>query len=408
MLLFRFAWRNIWRHPKRTILTSLALALTTFLLVFLLAFQVGTYDTMKQQSLRLLDGYAQWQQPDYLEKPTLSRHFALSPDLVSDLTQLQQHYPQLHWAAKAEAYGLLSFGEHNMAGMLLAVDPLREPTLTRLQDKIQQGRYLQPSDQNQILLGQTLAQRLGIELGEMLAVLSTDVNGSVVADFWQVVGMFDSGLEPMDRQLVVVPLAYFQSLFAMEQAVHKVAFLMPHLSQIEAIEPELQALAQRHQLVLRDGRDLQPGLYNGIDLDFFSAMIWYLALLLIVLLIVVNTLLMSLLEREREFGLLLSLGVSPAQLWGLVALETQWVLGIGLTLGSLLGVGLSLYFMQTGITIPGTEEIYAEFGLEATLYPALTMFAVGFAPLVLWSGITLLNSLLSLRLLRLKPLADRG
>lgn len=407
MFLWQMAWRNLWRYPKRTALTTSALAITTFTLVFLLSFQLGVYDTMKQQGLRLMDGLAQIQAPEYQQKPNIRRSFELTDALIQSLTLASKQHPDLLWTARAQNFGLLSLEGFNSPGLVLAVNPKTEPQLTHLHQKMVAGRYLQADDANQILLGKALAEQLHAQLGDVVQILSSDRHGSVAADLLEVVGIFDSGIKELDRQLMLMPLSYFQTLFAMPNQVHQVSLVMPKLSQIDAISPQLQQLAQQHNLVFLDGRALQPGLYNGIDLDFYNGMVWYVAILMIVVLILLNTLLMSLLEREREFGLMLSIGLSRGQLAKLVAIETQLTLLLGIGLGVMIGMALVQYYTSVGLTIPGTEELYAEYGLSATLYPALSWFSVLFAPAVLWGGGVMMGAVMTLRLYRLTPLSGR-
>lgn len=407
MFLLRLAWRNVWRYPKRTLLTAFALMVTTLSLVFLLSFQIGVYETMKQQTLKLLDGYAQIQQAEFLDTPSIRKHFAVSAELTAGLDELKQTYPSLIWGFRAQSFGLFSYEHQNAAGLVLGVEPAKELQLSSLPNRIVQGRYLMPHDQNHVVMGVALAEQLGIGLGDELQMIAQDAQGSVAADLMTVVGLLDTGMDELNRQLVMMPLAYFQTLFSMPQKAHQLVLEMDSLANIERISPHLAKLASDEGLVLRDWKRLQPGLYHGIQLDFYSGLIWYIAILVIVVLILLNTLLMSILEREREFGLMLSLGMSHRQLNGLVQLEIQLTLMLGILLGLALGTCLALYFQKVGINLPGTEELFAQFGLSSTLYPTLSPFALSFAPLALWGGSVLMGLYILFKLSRLTPLSGR-
>lgn len=407
MFLMQMAWRNLWRYPKRTLLTAFALMMTTLALVFLLSFQIGVYETMKQQTLKLLDGYAQFQNPAFLDTPSIRNRFELTAALEQDLTTLKKQYPAFIWGYRGQSFGLFSYEQQNVAGMLLGVQPEKEPLLSTLPSRVVKGRYLQPQDTHQVVIGTTLAERLGISLGGELQLIAQDAQGSVAADLLTVVGLLDSGMDELNRQLVVMPFEYFQTLFAMPGQAHQIVMEMDTLAQIEALAPKLDTIAKNNDLVLRDWKSLEPGLYHGIQLDFFSGLIWYIAILVIVVLILLNTLLMSILEREREFGLMLSLGLSHRQLNGLIQLEIQLTLMLGILLGIAIGAALAYYYSIEGITLPGTDALFSQFGLTSTLYPTLSAFALWFAPLFLWAGSVLMGLYIMFKLYRLTPISGR-
>lgn len=405
--LFKLAWRNLWRHPKRTFMTIFAMTLTCALFIFLLAFQLGSYNSMKVNALSLLDGFGQFQQTDYLDTPSLRNSFDIPAELQHQLTQL----PGLVTAAyRIQAFGLLSAGENNernQGSMVLAVQPQIESQISRLAKLVKHGRFLNADDTNQLVIGAALAELLDVTIGDEIQLLGQDKEGSLAADIFTLVGIFNSGTAELDRQLVLMPFDYAQNLFSMPNQAHQLAIITESFQQVERLEPQLLALAAQHNLIYRNWRALQPGVAQGIDLDYYSGSIWYVAILFIVVLILFNTLLMSVLEREREFGLMLSLGLSRQQLAGLTQLETHLTLGLGLIFGIIGGILITLYFYQTGITIPGTEEMFAQYGMDATTYPNLTQTAIWFAPGFLWLSTWLMSAMIVWRIYSLHPLSGR-
>lgn len=405
--LFKLAWRNLWRHPKRTVMTVFAMMLTSTLFIFMLAFQMGSYDGMKVNGLSLLDGYGQFQQADYLDTPSLRNSFEINPELHAQLSQL----PGLVAVAyRIQAFGLLSAGEdneRNQGAMVLGVQPQIEPQISRIAKLVSNGRFLSADDSHHILLGEALAQRLKANIGDEIQLLGQDKEGSLAADIFTLVGVVNSGNAELDRQLAIMPFDYAQALFALPNQAHQLAIMTDVFQQVEKLEPQLVALAEQYTLTYRNWRTLQPGVAQGIDLDYYSGFIWYVAILFIVVLILFNTLLMSVLEREREFGLMLSLGLSRQQLAWLTQIETHFTLGLGLILGMIGGILLTLYFYQAGITIPGTEEMFAQYGMNATIYPILTPMAIWFAPGFLWLSTWLMSAMIIWRLYHLHPLSGR-
>lgn len=403
-VLLNMAWRNLWRHPKRTLMTILAMSLTNALFIFMLAFQLGSYDNMKTQSLSLLDGFGQFQHPAFLEVPSLRHSFQIPPNLENRVQQL----PGLVASGyRTQAFGLLSAGDFNQGALVLGVQPLNEPKLSTLPNLIQQGRFLNAEDSNHIVIGEALAQLLKVNVGEEIQLLGQDKDGSLAAERFTLVGIFRSGTHELDRQLTLIPFDHAQTLFALPHQAHQFVVITQPFQHIETLTPQLQQLAAEVDLSYRDWTQLQPGVAQGIKLDFYSGFIWYIAILLIVVLILFNTLLMSALEREREFGLMLSLGLSRKQLAILTQLETHFTLGLGTVFGMLVGISITLYFTQTGITLPGTEDMFKQYGMSASIYPTLNALAICFAPVFLWLSSWLMSMMIVWRLFKLHPLSGR-
>jgi len=403
--LWQLAWRQLGRHPKRTLLTGLATSLTSALFIFMLAFQIGSYENMKMQTLSVQDGHGQFQHPEFADRPSLRHAFRLQPDWK---TELAQTLPIQAQGFRIETFGLLSTDQDRHQGaMILAVEPQHEPELSTLPNLIQKGRFLNAEDQAHMVLGAGLAQMLNLKLTDYVQFIGQDRQGSLAVDRFQIVGLIESGMPDLDRQLAMIPLSYAQTLLDLENSAHRWVFITQDFARIHKAQADLNAFGQNHNLRYLNWQTLQPGLANAIELDYYSGFIWYSAILLIVVFILFNTLLMSVIEREREFALLLSLGLSHRQLGRLIQIETLIILCLGVGVGVLIGTLVTLYFANNGLTLPGTEEMFAQYGLSARLYPELNAMAVLFAPMFITISTSLLSYLLVWRVYRLTPLSGR-
>ena len=158
-------------------------------------------------------------------------------------------------------------------------------------------------------------------------------------------------------------------------------------------------------MVVLDWDDLQPGLKQAIQADMFSAFVMYAVLIVLVAFSVLNTQLMSVLERTREFGVMLALGMRPAQLARLVGMETLLMSGLGLVLGVLLGALLTWYLSVVGFAYPGMEELGAKFNMPGRMYPEVSLLSLFWGPAVVMLGALLAAMYPALRLFRLVPVA---
>lgn len=407
----QLAWRNLWRHKTRSWLTVSAIAITTLLLVFMLSFQFGTYETMKEQNLSLLSGFAQVQNPDFKEQPNLEHGFKIPetwPQILDRQTMLSAY------GFRAQTFAILSNlpDTRNRAVQIIGVQEDKEKQLSSLSQKVTRGDYF--ADQSvkmPIVLGKQLADYLELKIGDQLQLLGQDAYGSLAVELFTLVGTFDLNIPELNQQLAQIRLSDFQQLFAYQNQAQQLVMKSTSLPQMELIAETLFAQLQQsnypENLLWRDWKDLQPALYQAIQMDVASAFLWYSALLLIVILIVINTLYMSLLERHNEFALLHALGMQPNQISKMLALETLFLILLGLLLGWLGGVAISAYFIQVGINLPGMEEMYAQFGISGTLYPELSALSMGFVPAVFIMAWIAMSIVIRFKLSGIRPLTGR-
>lgn len=397
------AWRNLWRHRRRTWLTVGAMIFCNALLVFLIAIQLGSYRMMIDNTLSAFTGHLQVQHPDYREE----QHMELTVPDAAALAQRVRETPGVSAAAaRAEAYALASSDERSFGIQLTGVQPAVEPQVSTYPGLVAQGRYLADGQAAEVVIGRILARNLKLGLGDELTFLGSGRDGSIAAGVARVVGIVDSGIADIDRAVAQVPLGYFQQVFFMGNRGHSVVARVQDLEQTAAVVARLRReLPGGGELAVLDWDTLQPGLREAIRTDMVSAWFMYAVLIVLVALSVLNTQLMSVLERTREFGVMLALGMRPGRLARLVALETGFMSLLGLGLGALLGGLIVLYFSYIGFSYPGMAEAAAKFNLPPRIYPTISLTALLLGPLIVFAGALLAALYPALKLLRMEPVA---
>lgn len=376
-MLAGLAWRNLWRQPRRTLLNVSSIAFATLIMVFLLSFQLGTYATMKENVLRVMDGFAQIQPAGYKDSPDIKKIIDHPGQILAQLDAVNGIGAA---APRAMSFAILSDGEKSIAAAVVGVDPQREVQVSRLHHSMKQGRYLQASDDAAIVLGSALARNLGVGLRETITLLGEARDGSIAADVLKVVGIFETGTAEIDRQFSEMPLARFQASFAMGSAVNLIVLSGPTLAGVSHALPRVRAQIKHTDLEVYAWQTLQPGLDAAISLDLSTSMLWYASLVIVVAFIILNTLLMSVLERTREFGVLLAIGMRPARLGIMIWLELALLALLGLALGMAIGSAITLAIGHYGLEMPGAEAIFAQWGLPGKLYPRLSLLSLSAGP----------------------------
>jgi putative ABC transport system permease protein len=397
----RLAWRNLWRHPRRTWLTIGAMVFSNALLVFMISIQFGMYELMINNTLQTFTGHLQVQAPGYKDELKMRQ---VVPNAAALAQRLRDETGLESISIRSGAFALLSSEDRSYGVQVFGVDPRYEAGVSTLPGLVRQGRYPDDPDAQEIVIGTVLARNLRVELGDELTLLGSGRDGSFAAAVATVAGIFDTGVPDFDRSIAELPIGFFNDVFYMEDAAHSVVIMTPALSAIETIRPVIEAaLPADEDIVLLDWDALQPGLKQAIQADLSSAFFMYSVLVILVAFSVMNTQLMSVLERTHEFGIIMSLGLTPGRLGRLVVLETSLMGLAGLFLGALAGGLITLWFTINGFSYPGMDEMAAKFNLPARFFPEVTLLSLFAGPAVVYLGSILSAVYPALRLHWLEP-----
>jgi ABC-type lipoprotein release transport system permease subunit len=400
-LVFRLAWRNLWRQPRRTWLTTGAMVFSNTLLVFMISLQFGMYGLMIDNTLQAFTGHLQIQAPDYIDDQKMRQTVA---DIAPLAARMRDEFPDRHIAARATGFALVSSEDRSYGIAVFGVEPDYEPEVSTLPGLVSEGRFLGDSDAAEIVIGAALARNLKVELGDELTLLGSGKDGSFAAAVVSIVGIFDSGMPDFDRSISEIPIGLFQDVFYMNGSGHHVVFNNEGIDGVAELKSQVEALLPAGQeLVVHDWDALQPGLQQAIKADMSSAFFMYGILVILVAFSVLNTQLMSVLERTHEFGIVMSLGLTPGRLGRLVLLETAIMGLLGFIFGSILGGLVTSYLSVNGFAYPGMEELALKFNLPSRFYPEISTISLLSGPLVVFLFTVLAALYPALRLHRLHP-----
>ena len=400
----KMALRNVWRNPRRSILTILAIAFASLLLVFMLSWQFGSYDTMINSAVKIHTGHLQVQAKGYQDKKNI-RLVVSDPATVGSV--LEEIPAVAAYTFRTNAFSLVSSRERTYGAVVIGIDPEKEAKVSNLERLIRQGSYLSADDSDQALAGKLLIANLQVGLGDELVVLGQGRDGSIAATVVKVKGIFSSGQDEFDRSTIHIPLRYFQDVYAMHGTVHELVALgnsLEYVSEIKSrVEDDIKKMEKNEHLVVLDWMELMPGLIQAIQMDLVSGFIFYIILIVVVAFSILNTFLMAIFERTREFGVLMAVGAPPHRLTKLLLIESGSMTMVGIVIGIIAGSLITWYFQVHGIVISGSSELMRHYGLPERMFPQLSALSVSIgAGLVL--VITFLTALYpALKVRRLRP-----
>lgn len=381
----KMAWRNVWRNPRRTILTIAAISFASMLLVFMLSFQFGSYDTMINTSVRIQTGHLQIQAGNFQDKKDI-RLVVPQPARIAEVLDQIPHIAA--YTFRGQAFSLVSSDQRTYGVAVTGIDPDREARVSRLKSLVRAGKFLGGNDTNQALIGQLLARNLRVKLGDELTVLGQGRDGSIAATVVKIKGIFNSGIADFDRAAIHIPLKTFQDVYSMRGAVHEVVIIADSLRNIDSIKAAIRTgvskLKPDKPLAVLDWDELMPGLRQSIEMDLISGLIFYLLLVLVVAFSILNTFLMAIFERTREFGVLMAIGTTPGRLTKVLLIESMTMTLIGIVAGITVGSLITLYFQAHGIDFSGASELLSQFGITGRMYPKLSWLSAVSGPLAVF------------------------
>jgi len=398
LLSVRIGWRNLWRNRRRTWLTAGGISFAVLLVVSFMALQIGQYDVMIENATALMTGHVQIQSSEFIED---NRFEDTIPNASAVLDTVRGTHGVAAVAYRVEAFALVSVDERSFGAQVLGIDIAAETDTVRFVKMLAEGRTLEGADD--AVLGTVLARNLGASVGDEVVVLGSGREGGVAAMVFNVVGLLETGMADLDRVLLLASLTEVQDGFGLSDEVHTIAIRLEDLDQSPRIIASLTA-ALPDSLAVRNWDEVLPELKQGIEVDRIGGRFMYGIIMALVVFSVVNSFIMTVFERTREFGMLRAIGMRPLKIILIVQWEALFVclLGVGIGLG--LAIGLTLWLMNVGIYLGDAMQDYArQFYMPDRMYPALSVEALLMAPLVMLVGTQIAALLPALRIRRLKP-----
>jgi len=386
------AWKNLWRNRRRTIITLAAIAFSVMLVQALHNLSYGVYAGMVDSGVRAGSGHIAVYQEGYLDSREETLYFE-DGDLIDQITAIsgvEQVLPRLYIPALAQS------SRESRGVLLIGVDPQRERQINPFLKSLPDEGMVRAADSRDAVVGARLLDELQIKPGQKFVVTAQHRDGTLHSELLHVRGVVRSGMKDIDSSLILIGRERAGLLTGNVAAVHELAVILSNPDDEGAVLGDIAArLGNYPGTEAVSWERAMPNLANAIKLDYASQKFIFLIILLIVTIGVVNTLLMSVMERMREFGVILALGSRPLTLRGMIMLEALSLGLLAATIGSLLGCLATWYLVDVGINLAAFVPETLEFGgvvfdpvIRASWNPAWMIRIAGYVV-----GLTLLAAL---------------
>ena len=371
-MLIALAWKNIWRNKKRSLIILTAIALGIWAGLFSVAVMFGSWDTTVNSTIDRHLSHLQIHTKAFKDDNLISNYIPDGPELADNIRKL----PQVEdVSARVLIEGMASSPGSSSGVNIIGVNPEHEKTVTTIANYIIDGEYFNGIKRNPILVGAKLANKLGLKLRSKVVLSFQNIDTTLTYVAFRVAGIFRTESSVFDGSNVFVNKSDLYKVMNNDRIVSEIAVRLKSSNDLDSTLAQLRGMYP--SLVIESWKQLAPELeltyqFMIVELEIFLGII-----MAALLFGITNTMLMSVMDRVREFGVLLAVGMKRMRVFLLILFETAILSFFGGIIGMMLGSFTIWYFSDKGIDLSLFTEGFSAWGMPSILYPALPLSFYG-------------------------------
>jgi putative ABC transport system permease protein len=360
--ILKLAWRNIWRNRRRTLITVASIFFAIFFSLIMRSIQIGTFGHIVDNVVLSYSGYIQVHKKGYWDDRDINNSFPLTDTLIKSVKSdinVREAIPRL------ESFAFASSGLKTKGVMIVGIDPEKENNLTKLKEKVAEGRYLEEADSG-ILVARTIADYLGLHPGDTLVLIGQGYHGTSAAGKWPVAGIVHFKSPELDRQMVYLPLKTAQNFYEAGNNVTSVVLDLKDPAKTDKTLGKIEDKISRDDYEVMSYKMMMVELMQFVGSKTTSGMIMLGILYLIVGFGIYGTIVMMTLERIREIGIMVTVGMQKSKVRIMVLCESLLIGLTGVLAGMAACLPIILWFSRHPVPLTGAmAKTYESLGFES-------------------------------------------
>ncbi|HHZ65152.1 MAG TPA: ABC transporter permease [Flavobacteriales bacterium] len=365
-MILKISWRNVWRNKLRSgvVMTSIALGIWAGLAV--MGLSVGLNDQRIDSSIKNTLSHIQIHHPEFLSDNNVAFYIENSKDISEFIAQSNT---VAGFTNRMKINGMVASSAGGYGVNISGIQPESEKTVTELYTKIIDGKYFQDIKRNPVVISQRLAKKLKVKIRSKIVLTFQNDNGDIVAGAFRIAGIYKTVSSRYDDVNVFVDIEDVQKLLGGLGKIHEIAILLTNMDAVNPFKEELRG--NYPDLTIRSWDEISPELGYANELMGTAILIFIGIIMLALAFGIINTMLMAVLERKRELGMLMSVGMNRLKVFTMIVVETIFLALMGGPLGLAFGYFTIQYFGTNGIDLSIVGEGMESFGVGMIVYTSM-------------------------------------
>ena len=380
----QLAWRNIWRNPRRTTVILTAVVIGIWSMIFLGALSRGMMTGMIDNGISTLTGDIQIHHKGYRKDPVIENNMT-NPSILKKV--LQDTLPQgSQWTARIRVNAVANNARHYSGVTMVGIDPAQEAKVSFIGPERIQGKYLDSMDHHGIVIGRELLEKFETKIGKKLVLMSQDTNQEIASRAFKIIGTYTAEMKATEKQFVFITMPAAEKMLKLKNNISEISIILPEKHNNSKVASDIKGALSSTDYEVHTWQELLPILTAYLEMFDQFMYIWFVIVFIAMGFGIVNTTLMAVFERMREFGLLKALGMKPWWIVRSVIYESVLLLVMGMAIGNILAFACIQALSKKGIDLSYLAEGADYFGINRIIFPDIffqDVFVANFVVIVL-------------------------
>jgi ABC-type lipoprotein release transport system permease subunit len=396
--LFKIAWRNIWRNKLRSMAVIFSVFLGLLGGILLSGLSVGMLEGRIHSFIENELSHIQVHHPDFVGQQEVYQTLAGDENLLSQILQLEGVKAA---TLRSKTHSMVASATYSSGVQLQGILPEMEDRTTDFSKNMIEGEYLNAQDNNAIVIGKALADKLKVGVDSRIVLTFQDIENDITSVAYVVKGIYETFSNTYDENMVFVPLNHLNKHLKLVDKFHELAVLTEDAN---ALQPQLDRLKELFpEMTVRTWEEISPEMRLWIEAGGIFTYILTIIIMIALAFGLLNTMLMAVFERTREIGMLMAIGMNKRKVFGLIVFETILLSFVGTALGILVGYGWLTHLSKNGVDLSAISDVMKEIGFDTMIYPVLDPTFFSLLPVIVFVTALLAAIYPAVKALRLNP-----
>ncbi len=373
MLLLKLSWRNLWRNKRRSLVVITSIGIGIFSLLVIMALINGMNYQMIDNTISTSLGHVSIHHKGFMDDPKISNSFRPGPDFGRGLDGIRGIKG---WAPRVKIQGIVRSSEASQGVMIVGIDPAKERTVSDIYSytkKENGGAFLDNPDAGDVLISEELARKLDLVTGDRLVIMFQNSSGVISGEALTVKGLFRSPVQSFDRYVIFTGIGKLQRAAGMDGRISEISVRTVTRDDSTAVKNRISALIKDPSIEVQSWQEMAPSMMSAIRLYDALMFIFFMIVFTTVIFSVANTMIMAVMERFHEIGVMKCIGTRPLNVFLMILFEAVDLGLAGMAAGLVLGIGFNLLLGITGLDLSIFSETMRIWGTGSVIYPLIML-----------------------------------